>query len=332
MTVSMFYTPRHTSFLLVVLFSILLPFFVSAKVVDKIVAVVNDDIITHSELEAEASDFYRKASRNKTGQALLDAIDNAREATLNSLIDQRLIQQRAEKMKVSVSEKEIDAALAKMQRKFGLDRSDFIRKLEQSGMTEKRYRRKLFLTILQNKVLSIDVRSKIVVTNEMVLNYYDANYTSKVDENSFYLLQMGFNWDDSTATSNAKEKALQTAQRVKKLVEDGQDFKKLAVQFSELPSAADGGDIGLFTLDDMALNMRSAIAELGPGDISEIVEIGSSYQFFKLLSGDNNAIVVTATYESVEDKIREKLYEEKLEGAYEDWVKNLKDKAFIQKL
>ncbi len=78
--------------------------------------------------------------------------------------------------------------------------------------------------------------------------------------------------------------------------------------------------------------MRSAVASLAPGSISEIITTDAGYQFFKLLSGDDDAIVITASYEEVKEEIKQELYEKKLKDAYSDWVVELKEKAYIQKL
>ena len=168
----------------------------------------------------------------------------------------------------------------------------------------------------------------------MVLDYYDQHYTSRVNEGDYYLLQMGFSWDESSATDidNSKDKTLKLAKRIHKLVKNGQDFKTLARKFSDLPSASDGGDIGIFTLDEMASAMRSAVKDLKPGELSSTIELQSGYQFFKLLSGEDAAIVVTSSFEASKDEIRDKLYESKMEEAYKIWVKKLKESAYIQKL
>ena len=78
--------------------------------------------------------------------------------------------------------------------------------------------------------------------------------------------------------------------------------------------------------------MRSAVSALEPGGISEIVETDAGYQFFKLLSGDDNTIVVTSSFEEAKDEIKQKLYEQKMKEAYSEWIKELKEKAYIQKL
>jgi peptidyl-prolyl cis-trans isomerase SurA len=312
------------------------PLNIAAEVVDKVVAVVNDDVITLSELEEEAAALYQSVARTNSDKPLIDALAEAREMTLDRMIDQHLIAQRARQYNVSVTEEEVESAFEGMRSKMSLSPLEFRQKLEESGLSENLYRKQLESQILQNKLLSYDVRSKIVITEDMILDYYDENYTSRVNEGHYYLLQMGFTWDTSTTDQGKqaieKQDALQRATRVVKLVESGKDFRSLAQKFSDLPSAKDGGDIGSFSLDDMAQVMRDAVAPLKPGEISKVIETPAGYQFFKVLSNEKNAIVVTASYETVKEEIKEKLYQLKLQEAYSDWVRKLKENAYIQKI
>lgn len=315
---------------------LLIPSFSQAEVVDRVVAIVNNDIITLSELEEEAAGLYTLIARKSGGAPMLDELAKAREITLDNLIDQTLIDQMARQQNINVTSQDIDRAFETMRSNVHLDQEAFIKKLEDSGMTERMYRSKLKTQILQSKLVSRDVRSRIVITEEMILDYYDTHYTSRVEKGSYYLLQMGFTWDhqidDSEQLQKSRETAKRRANRVYKLTKGGKDFKTLAKKFSDLPSAADGGDIGIFTLDDMAPVMRDAIAPLASGELSQIVEFSSGFQFFKVLSGEEDSIVVTASLEAVRAEIKEKLYQEKLKEEFSQWVEKLRENAYIQKL
>ena len=314
---------------------ILIPSASFSELVDKVVAVVNDDIITLSEVEQEAEGLYRVIAQKKSGESLLQILDEARQKTIDSLIDRKLIAQRAKQFNVSVNEKEIEDGFEKVRARSGLSKAEFIEKLEESGMTEKSYRSNIGAQILQGKLVSFDVRSKVIITEAAILDYYDENYTHRVEAGTYYLLQIGFTWEkesDSEKLAKNKEKTRNRAERVHNLALSGQDFKMLAKKFSNLPSAADGGDIGTFTLDEMASGMRSAVGALAPGGISEIIETNAGYQFFKLLSGDENKIIVTSSFEDAKEEIKQKLYDQELQEAYSEWIKELKEKAYIQKL
>jgi len=316
-------------------FIILLPSTGFSELIDKVVAVVNNDIITLSEVEEEAAGLYLAIARNNSGEPMQQALAQARAKTLDALIVRKLVAQKAKLYHISVSDKEVEDGFEKVRSRSGLSKSEFIEKLKQSGMTEKNYRENIGAQILQSKIVSFAVQSKIIITEPMILDYYDENYTYRVEKGSYYLLQIGFTWDGSTNSATpekTREHTRNRAERVHNLAVKGQDFKILAKKFSDLPSASDGGDIGVFTLDEMAPFMRSTVASLAPGDISDIVETDEGFQFFKLLSGDDNAIVVTASYEDVKDEIKQKLYQQKLKEAYSGWVEELKNKAYIQKL
>ena len=282
------------------------------ELVDKVVAVVNNDVITLSEVEEEAAGLYMAIARDNTGESLQQALAQARNKTLNALIVRKLIAQKAEQFHISVNEREVENGFEKVRARSGLSKPEFIEKLGQSGMNEKNYRENIEAQILQGKVVSFAVQSKIIITEPMILDYYDENYTYRVEKGNYYLLQIGFLLDSDAMSEDldkAKERTIKRAERVHNLAVKGQDFRMLAKKFSDLPSASDGGDIGTFTLEEMAPFMQTAVTSLSPGDISDIVETDKGFQFFKLLSGsgDDNAIVVTASYEDVKDEIKQKL-------------------------
>lgn len=319
----------------ILLIGLLLPVYLSAEVIDKVVAVVNNEVITLSELEEETSGLFRSITENNPQKPTLEALEEARQVALNSMIERRLIQQKAKNYNVTVTEEDIDIAYENIRNGMSLDPAEFIAKLENSGLSVESYRDKLKSQILQSRLLSYDVRSKIVVTEEMIVDYYHENYTSNVDKGSYYLLQIGCSWgetDDPEELRLDKEQTRLRIERIFELAQKGQDFRTLAEKFSELPSASDGGDIGVFSLDEMAPAMRDAVSSLQPGEMSEIIETPAGYQFFKLLSGEEDATVVTAAFEAVKEEIKEKIYEEKLKAAYAEWVKKLKEDAYIQRL
>ncbi len=311
----------------------------AAQLVDRIVAVVNDDVITMSEVNAQGKGFFKKITEQAPAAQVEDAMRRAREEILNNLIDKKLIAQAAEKQRVTVSETEINAAAEQMLLSNNITREMLDAQLGQMGMTYESYLETLHNQILQSKLVNYEIRSKIIITDDMILDYYDTNYTKHISGGGYYLMQMGFIWGKgaaagaSTAAQYAdKMDAKKRAERVHALVLNGQDFRTLAQKFSDLPSAADGGDLGVFQKEDMAPYMQGALLNLQPGGISDVIETPSGYQFFKLLSSQDGQIVVQASFESVKEEIRNKLYEQELKGAFDEWVDTIKKEAYIKKL
>ncbi|MFH0783636.1 MAG: SurA N-terminal domain-containing protein [Pseudomonadota bacterium] len=306
-----------------------------AEVVDKVVAIVNDEVITLSEVEEEAARITQALSRESSGRTLIDRSAEAREIALNGLIDRRLINQRAKSTNTTVTDEELATAFESTRNRMSLTPTEFKNKLERSGLTEETFKKQLRDQVLQSKLVSYDVRAKIVVTDEMIRDYYK-EHSGKTDEGSIYLLQMGFQWNPEVSEPGKKQEekteTRKRAERALELVHNGQDFKTIAKKFSDLPSASDGGDLGILNLDDMAPAMRTAVAKLKPDEVSEIIETSDSYQFYKVLSTKNGPASASSSLDKEKDDIREKLSEEKLKTAYSEWVKKLKESAYIQKL
>jgi len=326
-------------FFLLVLFLqiVFVPVNGSAELLDRVVAVVNDDVITLSELEKEGERFYRDISAKTPATSLAETLQQAREHVLDRIIERRLITQKAKAGNISVSDAEVDAAFEQMLDQSRLSKPELLAKLKEDGLTETAYRDNLRDQVLQSKLVNADVRSKVVITDEEILDYYNSHSTNQVTSGGYYLLQIGISWkkeqDTPPETLEAdKSKARKEAEKVLEMAKDGEDFKELARKYSSMPSAADGGDIGVFQLDEMGPDMQQAVKDLKPDGISDIIETPEGYQFFKLVSSEDGAIAVKTPPEEVKEEIRKSLYEQRLKKAYDEWLSNLKNEAYIQKL
>ncbi len=305
----------------------------AAEVVDKVVAAVNSDVITLSELNAELDSRYGSLPGGTDSESLA-RIDEIRAETLESIIDRRLIEQKAAEAGLSVSDLEVDRAFERQIDHSGLTREQFFEKMKQTGASEAFVRSNLKAGILQSKLIGRDVRPRIVITEEMVKKAFNAKYVETLKGKSYTLLQAGFSWgdDSSSGRSRSKKKALEMAEEMRATVLTGKDFRELAVKYSDLPSAADGGDIGTFTLDELAPEMAEAIKDLRPSQVSKIIETSDGYQFFQVISTKANPVIVTARYDDVKDELREKLFQDRLQKEYKKWMKDLKANAYIQKM
>lgn len=312
---------------LIFLLSLSSPMLLHADLVDRIVAVVNDDIITFSDLNNQGKPFFKRIREQAPPHEVDDALLAARQEMLSSLIDKLIIEQRAQQLGILVSEDEVDNAFENILARNNTTRENFSKELKIMGGSEKAYRDSLKNQILQSKLINYEIRSKIVITEEKIKEYYTQNYTQKTVEGAYHILQMGFTWGEE----QSKEEAAQKAADIRSMVIDDGNFRELAKKFSNLPSAADGGNIGVFKKDELAPYMKRAILDLQPGQISPVVETPSGYQFFKLLSNKGN-VKAQASYESVKDEIKNILYQQETESQYQKWVTELRGQAYIKKL
>ena len=315
----------------------LFPSLSEAEIVDRVVAEVNNEVITLSELEEEGQGLFRKIALEVPAQERLRAIEQVRKDILRSMVDRKLIEQEAAQQGIIVTEEDVDAAFNQMLEAMRISRETLLSELAKNGMDEQAYRTTLRSQIYQNRLLNRDVRSKIIITEEAILDYYDTSYTKHIPEGGYYLLQLGIGWGetegedlDPALLAERKQSALERAERVHKLAISGDDFRDLARRHSDLPSAAEGGDIGVFEEDEMASYMKQAVTGLTPGQVSNIIETPVGFQFFKLLSSKEGGIVTQAPYSEVKEDIREILYNQELEKEFDNWIKGIRDKAYIK--
>lgn len=316
----------------IVLLSLLPAMSARGEIVDRIVAIVNEDAVTLSELDKEGRNLFQKIASEAPANAMETSMQKAREEVLSSLIDKLLVEQRAAELSLSVADDEVDKAIDRILVKSGMSIQAFRNDLERNGTNETDYRAALRWQILQSKLISYEIRSKIVITDEKIKEHYNNNFTKKSGD-GFHILQMGFLWSDSGVSHTAEEAKIR-AEETRKMVLEGKSFKELAKSFSDLPSAADGGDIGVFTEKELDDAMRGIILALKPGEVSQVVEIPlkSGYQFLKLLSSKSGEIVEQAPYESVKDDIANLLHEEELTKQFNAWVTKIREESDIKKM
>ncbi|MEW6593423.1 MAG: peptidylprolyl isomerase [Thermodesulfobacteriota bacterium] len=305
------------------------PALVAADIVDRVVAVVNDDVITFSELNREGAALFKRITQQAPPEQINAALLQARQEILSGLIDKLIVEQRAAKLEITVNDAEIDEAIGRILARNNISREKFLHDLQMMGSSEAQYRNTLRVQILQSKLVGQEIRSKVVITEEKVKEYYEKNYTDKVASDSYHILQMGFSWQESTPA--AKASALARAEEARRLVLGGDDFRVVARKMSDLPSASDGGDIGVFKKEELSPTLKQHVFSLAPGQLSPIVETPTGYQLFKLLSDKGN-IRAQQPLDAVRDEIRDLLYQQAMDTQYSKWVKELRDAAYIKSM
>ncbi len=306
---------------------------VQANIIDSCVAVVNDDVITLSEVNEAGKPMFQRVAEQVPPEQLADALKQARQTVIEKLIEKRLLVQQAEQMQISVSDEDVDRALAQILERNSTTMEQFKSELARMGVDEQQYRDNLRDQLLGSKLINYEVRSKVIVPEEKIIDYYDQHYTEQVGAGGYYILQIGVTLDKEGMPADpveAKEAARKKAERILSLAMGGQDFKQLARQYSDLPSAVDGGDIGAFQKDEMAEYMRDAVTSLKPGEISPVVESPNGYMLFKLLSSQEGKIITKVPYDSVKEEIRNTLYQQEMEKRYDTWLEEIRSQAYIK--
>jgi len=303
----------------------------AAEIIDRVIAQVNDDIITLSELNDKGRPYFHEImSRTRQGDIEL-RMQKARLEVLDKLIEGLLLKQEAEKYGIKIDPAEIDQAIGSIISKNHITEEKFLKELKRVGTTMEEYRAGLEDQIRHSRLLNTVVRSKIVITDEQIESYYNTYYNQKAEvPEGYHILQIGLQWGPDKPLKS-QEDAEKAAGQIISELEAGNDFATVARRYSQLPSAEDGGDIGAFKEEEMAPYMLQAVQALHPGEFSPVIRTPNGLQILKLLSVRKNGVTQKPPLESVRRDIEETLYKQEMKSAYDKWLKRLRAKAYIKK-
>lgn len=300
-----------------------------AKIIDRVVAVVNDDLVTLSELNEEGAHFFKKIEEEAPANQRDAALHRARKKVLDAIVDRKLLLQRAKRRGVTISPEEIDMQYFAVMEKNGFTEKQFAAELAKIGSSPARYKKSLEAQLVRQRLISYEIRSKVVITNEAIERYYHEEYGLENKEDGLHILQIGILWGPGHQNTTKQEAKLK-AEQMRAMVMDGEEFEKVAHQYSDLPSAKDGGDIGVLAEDDLSPTMRQGLAGLRPGQISRVLATPSGFQFFKLLSSRKGNVISQAPLALVRDEIRAILYDREMKEKFDKWVVTLREHSYIK--
>ena len=291
------------------------------RVTDRVLAIVNNDAITLSELQ-EAIAVYRYENRDRT----TENSDQLIQQFLTRMIDSRLQVQEAEREKIIIEEAEIDEELADRIKKMNLKgRDEFEAAIKAQGIPMSAIRKRIADELRRGRIVSRKVRLRISVTEQEVSQYLEAN-RAKLETGLSYHAAHILIVPETGAEDAAWENARIKAELVRRELSRGADFAELAKQHSRDASARDGGDLGTLKRGELAQDIEAQILNLSPGQISMPYRSALGYHVFRLESKET---LEGEGLGRVKAQIREILFREKFDTRLDAWLKEIKQRAVI---
>jgi peptidyl-prolyl cis-trans isomerase SurA len=321
-----------------------------AETLERIVAVVNGDIILYGDILEQINSVEKgKPSVNLQDPEVKAKVERE---VLQTLIRQRLADQEVKRQKIVAAKSEVDKTIEDIRRENGgLTQEQFELLLARDGMDLKKFREKLRQDMERKKLMERVVKSKIVITESQI----DARLQSQPVQPDRPLPMPGA--ASSPTSSNAKGKRhlamiflpvaegdrgdamVKTEKQAHKIhdqLKGREDFAKLAKDHSHGPGAADGGDIGFVGADELAPEIEKGIRGLSEGDVSEVVKTSKGFYILKILGASKEPAPSpqqqSPSHEpgNVREVVRRQLFMEELSRKYEEWIQDVEKKAFIK--
>ena len=290
--------------------------------VNRIVAEVNDDIITLYELNQTAAPYIRRVrSMGRPLEEERKMLYEVREQTLNQLIENKLTDQEIRRYNITVSDQAIDKTIEELKKRSLMTDQQLRDGLQKDGMTMDDYREEVKNKILRARLVNRQVKSKIVITEEDIRAVYEKERAAYGADTYVRLRQI------VVVPVEGRLQAQQKMEAILLKLDEGAAFADVAREFSDGPTAADGGLLGEFKADDLSRQIRAALKGLKSGDHTSIMETDRGLQLFYV---DDIKLVAGKSLEEAAPEIEGKLYDQIVNRKFASWLSELRERSHIK--
>ena len=291
------------------------------EVVEEIVAKVNDDIITRSDLQDSEQELLSDLYRQYTGKELDDRVKTAKAGLLINLIDRKILLHRAQRL--FDMDKMGDNLLSNFREDRKIKSDDELKKmLDQDHMTIADLKKKLVEWTAPEQVLGYEVKDRVSVGDKEV----EAFYTEHPEESEVPAVAT-LREIVLLAEGDKKQARRAEAERLReRAAEPGADFEALAREFSEAGTKASGGLIADVKKGELAAQLEQVAFTLAPGQVSQVLDTPYGFHIIKV---ESRAEPQKRSLEDLRANLKEKLYKARFEQAYNDFMKKARKEAEI---
>ncbi|MFW6067137.1 MAG: SurA N-terminal domain-containing protein [Myxococcota bacterium] len=291
-----------------------------ADIIERVVAVVNDQAILLSDLRRRAVPFLPQLGAAETEAERLGQLQQLYRQILQNLIDQELYEQAAKKAGVRVTDADVERAIANVRRQVGLEGDAFWEAVRQQGLTESQYRRDLRQQLLRLKVLNQHVRGRINITEQDVRRKYDERLREANRQLRFRASHCFLAVPDgagATEVASVRDEAREARKGVS------------ASTFSRCVDAHGGGDLGWLTQGDLPAELEEVLLTMQPGQISRPVRGPGGFHIFLMHERERGGSQIPP-FEQVKEQIFRKMLDEAMARQEKLFLEELRQEAVIK--
>lgn len=297
------------------------------KLVEQIVAKVNNEIITRGELDRTRRQLEAELKRQGlTGERLKQALQEAEKDLLRDRIDHLLLVQRGKDLNINI-DTEVSKYLAELQLQFKISDPDkfqqFVR--EQTGQPFEDFRQQTKDGFLTRRVIQQEVGSKINIPRSEVLKYYEEHKNEFVRDEQVFLREIFISTEgkDAAGVAAAEKKAKDLVERARKK----ENFGILARDNSDAATAPNYGELGAFKRGELRPEIEALVFKQGRGYVTDPLRQPNGFLILKVEERFEKGL---QPFEVVEQEIMEKLYSPRMQPAVRAYLTRLREDAFLE--
>lgn len=299
------------------------------KVVDKIAAIIGDQIILLSDVMKNASMALQEIEKNRQslgGDLMEGKAEERIKETLDTMIDDEIFKQEAREMALSVTTEELDAAIENMARENNIDVPTLKQALKAQGMEYLTYRNQIRKQLTRYKVLNLRVRSRIKISDAEARQHYNDQVrdirSTGTYEGAHILIRV-----PTTVSASQAAIARKKAESILKRLNSGESFESLAKQLSDDTATAPfGGSLGQRRKGDIPASLERAFFDLEEGETTGPVRTSAGFHLLKLNKREALGVM---PFSEVKNRIIQDLQEEEMQRQAGIWLKERRSRMFI---
>lgn len=301
-------------------------FRLEAKIVERVIAVVNKEIILLSELNERIKPLMPRLAQLPAAQRKAQ-LKLLRKKILDQMIDNKLIQAQARTLKVKISDADLERAIADVMQKNNLTKEQLEEALRREGKSLIEYKEKLLRPqLLRMKVVNYQVRQKVSVSDDELKALYQKNLrklgvdTKVRASHIFFAIPVDANDSQIKAIKDKAEKLLTE-------IKKGADFSEMAKKYSnDSVTRNDGGDLGYFGRGTLPPIVEDKVFALKKGELAGPLRGEKGYHLIKLIERKESS---ARSFKEVRKQLRMQVYGEKMQKATVVWLKELRKKSHV---
>lgn len=300
-----------------------------AEVIDGVAAIVNNDVITISQVRELVGARERALREAYTGPDLVEKVKEMRLAALKDLVDRQLILQEFKSMEdkgANIPDYVIDDRVQTIIREeFGGDRAAFIRTLQAQGYTLTKFKEIEREKIIVQAMRQAKITDNFVISPKQIQEFYDKNKSAYTlpEQVKLRMIVLREGSDDIVGANKR-----QTAEEIRQKILAGAEFERMAQMYSEDEATSDmGGDWGWIERSMLNEQLTKVAFSMKPGETSQILQIGDSY-YILFVEARKNATVKPMA--EVREEIERNLIQQERMKAQQRWIDTLRSKAYIK--
>ena len=302
-----------------------------AEVIDGIAAIVNNDVVTISQVRELIGARERSLREIYKGQELEEKIKEMRLAAVKDLVDRQLILQEFKKLQekgAAIPEYVIDDRIqAVIREEFGGDRAAFVRTLQAQGYTVTRFKEIERDKIIVQAMRQSKVDSNFVISPTQIQAYYDKNRGAYGTPEQVKLRMIVIREGSSGDVPDVGSKK-ELAEEIRQKVAGGAEFDRMAQMYSEDETTQQvGGDWGWIERNTLNEQLTNVAFSLRPGEVSPVIAIENTYYIIKVEAKRSAAVKPIS---EVREEIEKNLIQQERIKAQQRWLETLRRKAYIK--